>query len=186
MQEINLLQNKVKDRTLQFERTNRLVLITFTLLLILEIAAGVGLYVLTKGTKAQSDQIAADSAKIQAQMDSNQNDLAHAKGLQAQLKNVNSLLSNRVSWQAFLTQMEQITPAQVQLSTISAAAGSTRIHIEAVAPSYADVGRMILSMSTSDKFKNVKLITVGPSQGNSFGYSFSLDFDATSGLFKNQ
>jgi hypothetical protein len=53
MQEINLLQNKVKDRTLQYERSNRLVIGLFTLALLLEIGAYGGLYYLGNNTKSQ-------------------------------------------------------------------------------------------------------------------------------------
>jgi Tfp pilus assembly protein PilN len=186
MQEINLLQNKVKDRTLQFERSNRFILILFVLALLLEVAAIGVLIFLTHSDTKKSEEVSKQSQAIQAAIDANQKDLTLAKGLQAQLKNVNNLIRNRVYWSAFLDQIASVTTNQTKFSSVSASVADKKLHIEGASGSYADVGRFLLSLSTSDKFSAVKLRQIAPPSGTSFGYSFSIDVNLVDTIFKKQ
>jgi Tfp pilus assembly protein PilN len=186
MQEINLLQNKVKDRTLQFERSTRLIVVLFTFVLIAEAAAFTGLYLLTSGTEKQTEQVKVQIGQIRTAMDSNNQELALAQGMQAQLKNVNTLIRNRVYWSAFLDELSRVTPVNVQYTNMSGAVTDNVFHIEGITDTYADVGRLLLSLSTNkDKFSNVKLHAVTPAlTGTNFGYVFSIDVTAASSTFK--
>jgi len=166
MQEINLLQNKVKDRTLRFERSNRLVVGLFSLIVILEFVATGGLYFLANNTNKQTADVVSQNQSIQTAMVSNQKDLTLAKGLQAQLKNVNTLLQNHIYWSAFLTDISAIVPVKVQYNDFQGSITDDKITIDGMASSYADVGRMLLALSTSDKFSSVKLVSLTPAQGS--------------------
>ncbi|MBX4205143.1 MAG: PilN domain-containing protein [Candidatus Doudnabacteria bacterium] len=183
MQEINLLQNKVKDRTLQFERSNRLVMVFFSLLLLLEIGAVAGLFFLIKSTDAKTQDVIKANLQTQAEMNTNQKDLVKAQGFQAQLKNVRSLIDNHIYWSAFLDQLAKITPTKVQFRTVTGSVADNKLHVEGVAQSYQDVGRVLLSLETSDKFKQVKLRSVNPSQDSAFGYSFALEITVSPDIF---
>jgi Tfp pilus assembly protein PilN len=186
MQEINLLQNKVKDRTLQFERSNRLVVVLFTLIVIFEMAAVGGLYLLISSTKTKAAEVNKQNIETQKSMNANQKDLVLAQGLQAQLKNVRTLLADHIYWSAFLDQVSKITPTKVQFQSITGSTTDNKLHVEGLAKSYQDVGILLLSLATSDKFKEVKLRSVTPGQGAEFGYSFSLEITVAPSIFNKQ
>lgn len=182
MQEINLLQNKVKDRTLQFERSNRMVIVLFSLIVLLEFAGIGGLYLLTRSANAKTADIKVQNTQIQNAMNEDQKTLTTAQGVQAQLKNVQALLKNHIYWSEFLNQVSAITPTNVRFNGISSSADG-KLHIDAVAASYQDIGRLLLSLDTSDKFQDVKLHSISPSSGTEFGYSFSIDLNVTPDIF---
>jgi Tfp pilus assembly protein PilN len=186
MQEINLLQNKVKDKTLSWERRNRVIVTLFTLILILEILVGVGLYVLTQTTKGQIKDVQAKNQTIQNALDSNQKDLAAAKGLQAELKNLKVLLNNHVYWSQFFNKLAALTPKKTAFSTVSASSTDGKVRLNGIAPSYIDIGKLILSLSTSDSFSSAKLTTVAPTTGKTFGYDFVVEVKASPKLFIKQ
>ncbi len=182
MQEINLLQNKVKDQTLSWERRNRFFLTLLTLVLILEILGGVGLYILTKTTMNDTQSVLQSNQDIQNAINSNQKDLANARGLQAQLKNIQLLLTNHIYWTSFLKNLYAATTKKTQYTGISAGTDG-KVHLLGTAPTYTDIGKLILSLSTTENITSVKLTTVTPAEGKVFGYSFALDLKISSKLF---
>jgi Tfp pilus assembly protein PilN len=186
MQEINLLQNKVKDRTLRYERSNRVVIGLFTLVLLLEIGAYGGFYYLGINAKSQIAAIKTENTKIQNSMNNNQEQVKLAQGLQAQLKNIRTLLGGHVYWSSFLDQVAAVTPNKIQIHGINGSASDGKFHIEGVGQSYQDIGRLLLALSTSNKFTEVKLRSVGAASGSTFGYSFSMDVGVTPTIFKKQ
>jgi Tfp pilus assembly protein PilN len=183
MQEINLLQNKVKDRTLAFERSNRLVLAIFSVVVVIEIIGTVGFILLTRSANAKTETLKTESQQIQDAMNANQSDLSAAKALQAQLKNVKSLLSGHIYWSSFLDLLASVTPAKVLYHSLNGSIEEGVIHVEGVAPSYTEVGNLLLSFSTSPKFTNAKLLSVSPSQTTTFGFAFSIDLKVANNAF---
>lgn len=186
MQEINLLQNKVKDKSLQFERSNRFIVILAVLILILEVSATVGLWVLTKATNNSIKNTQDENQAIQKNIDSHQKELSKAEGLQAQLKNVNTLLTSHIYWSNFMSTLEKLTPVKVQYTAIDGSASDGKMHIEGTADSYTDVGRLILSMSTSKAFKSTRLTSITPGSESKFNYSYSLDVVVDRTIFSKQ
>jgi hypothetical protein len=184
MQEINLLQNRVKDKTLSWERRNRLIITLFTLILILEILAGAGLFFLTLSTNNEITTTQEKNQELQNAINSDQKELSLAKGLQAQLKNVKTLLNNHIHWSSFLSTMYSETTNKIKYTSISASYSDGKTHLEGIAPSYSDIGKLILSFSTSNNFKDIKLNSLAPSSGDTFGYSFVLEMKSQPELFK--
>ena len=184
MQEINLLQNKVKDRTLQFEKSNRILVVVCVIIMILEGAAFGGLYFLTNSTKTVTAKIQQENADIQTSMNSNQDSLNAAKGLQAQLKNVKTLLNNHVYWSEFLNQVSAVVPNKIQFVNLSSSSSDDKLHVEGIAQSYDDIGRLLLSLNGSDKFSNATLHSITPSTGTTFGYMFTIDVAVSPSVFK--
>jgi Tfp pilus assembly protein PilN len=184
MAEINLLQNKVKDRTLAFRRGNSVIITLFVLIFIAEIVAAMVLYLLTNSVSKQTSDKQNENQQIQAVLNGGQKDLVAAKNVQAQLKNMQTLLSNHIYWSGFFNQLGNVTPLKAEYTSFGGASSDGRIHLEGIAPSYTDVGKVLLSLSTSGKFSNVKLLSVNPSGGLTFGYNFSLEATAINSLFK--
>jgi Tfp pilus assembly protein PilN len=184
MQEINLLQNKVKDRTLQYEKSNRLVIGLFTMLMLLEVAAFGGLYYLNTSTKSKITAVKVENTKIQNDINSNKTDVTKAQGLQAQLKNVRTLLVNHVSWGSFFDRVGSVTPDNIQIRGINGAASDGKFHVEGLASSYQDIGRLLLALATSDNFDSVKLRNVSPGTTAKFGYGFSMELVVKPNIFK--
>jgi Tfp pilus assembly protein PilN len=178
MQEINLLQNKVKDRTLSFERSNRLTVGIFVMLIIVELVAVAFLFAVIHAKKSSLADLQDQNAKIQADLNSNQKDVPAAKSLQAQLQNVQSLLNNHIYWSPFFTLLAQETPKKIQITTIDGASSDGKIHLEGAANTYTDIGSLILSLATSANYKDVKLLAITTAKEHNTGYSFSLSFQA--------
>ena len=186
MQEINLLQNKVKDRTLQYERSNRLVIGLFVILLIIEIIGGVGLYFLTSSTNNQTTNVTNQNQAITNSINQSQSDLTAATGLQGELKNVQVLLTGHIFWTSFFSQLSALTPKKVAYTSMTGSASDDKVHLEGQGQSYTDIGQLILSLSTSGKFTDVKLLSVSPATSSKFGYGFSMDVTASGSIFKKQ
>lgn len=184
MQEINLLQNKIKDRTLSFERGNRLVIIIFTLVIILEMAALGGLYFLSKVNTAESAKLEAENMETEQALNLAKADLTKAQGVQAQLINIKTLLNNRVIWTPFFENISSLTAKQVQYSSITGSNIDGKVNLQGTAVSYLELGKLILSINSSGKFSDVKLLSVSPSSGKTFGYGFSLEAKAKPDNFK--
>jgi Tfp pilus assembly protein PilN len=72
--------------------------------------------------------------------------------LQAQLKNVRTLLDGHIYWSAFLDQVASVTPNKIQIQRINGSASDGKFHIEGVGQSYQDIGKLLLALSTSNKF----------------------------------
>jgi Tfp pilus assembly protein PilN len=184
MQEINLLQTKVKDRTLAFEKSNRIAVALFSLLVVLEILGVVGLVFVSNRVDKEKANVLAENLKIQANMNSSQSTLDAARGFQAQLKNVRTLLNNHVYWSAFFQNLSSVTPTNVKYTSFTGSLSDGQVVIDGVAPTYPDIGKVILSLSTSKNYSNVKLTALNPSQTNEFGYSFSIKLSAASDSFR--
>ena len=187
MQEINLLQNKVKDRTLAFERNNKLLMGICLVILTLELIGAGLLWLSTSSENNKIRSLQSSNATIQSQITQTEKQAPAAKSAQAQLKNVQTLLNNHIYWTGVFGLLASKDPQKVRYTNVDGSVADGKISIQGVAASYTEVGNLILSLSTAnDQFKDVKLISVNPSQGANAGYSFSLSFKATNTAFSKK
>lgn len=182
MQEINLLDNRLKDTTQVWERRNRLLVTMFSLILILEIGLALVFFILTQGFDKKTQTAMASNNNIQAEINRSQEELSEAKGFQAQLKNTRALLDSHIYWSTFF---EEVSDYSLSTVTYDAFQGGVdgKIHLEGAAGSYTEVGKMLLGLNRSDKFSNVKLLSINPASGEVSGFVFSIDLVASKELF---
>jgi Tfp pilus assembly protein PilN len=185
MQEINLLQTKIKDRNASWEKRSRLFTTVFSLVLILELVLTGGVYMLTNSKQSAVAAIEEESQKIQKRIDERQADLSSAKSFQAQLKNLRGIVDNHVYWSGFFDELGKRTYVKTQYMSLKAETDG-KIHVEGLVSNYTDLGKLILGLNTSNKFSNVKLLSVQPSSQEASGYMFSLDLVASKDLLKKE
>ena len=186
MQEINLLQSRVKDTTDAWQKQGRTFLSLLAMLLFLLIAAGVGLYFLTRSINKQNDQLVADNTRLQTELSSKEGSLEQARVTQAQLVNIKTLLSDHIYFSTFLDEIEKMTHQKAQYVSLTVAQSTGAVHLQGKTDSYDSLGKLLLGLSTSSKFSNVKLLSSTPSSGEVGGFSFSVDLTVSPDTFKQQ
>jgi Tfp pilus assembly protein PilN len=177
MQEINLLQNKLKDKTNQWEKNNRVVigLLSFVLLAVLG-ATGM-IYMLNKNAEESKMALEQENISVQRKLDQMESEMQLAKGFQAQSKNIASLLQSHVIWSNLMKEMSNKTlKTSRYLGMTSDTTGL--IHVEGITTDYTQLGKIILALETSEDVESVKLLNTGQSSERLGGILYSLDIKA--------
>ena len=182
MQEINLLQNKIKDSSLNSLRRSKIINTALSVVLILEIGLFAAFFLMNRTTQAKYESVKLENSELQTELSEKQPDLVEAKALQAQLKNLRSLVEGHVYWSSFFDELSKHTLSRTQFMSLTGSLDG-KIHLEGRVGSYADLGKMLLGLSTSTKISNVKLLSANPSTGQAAGFNFSLDFNIEPDLF---
>ena len=185
MQEINLLQSKVRDTTLDWQKRSKLSTNLLIAVLIIFVGAATALSLLHRRTLARYNSVRIENIESQNNLNRKQQELTSAKAFQAQLKNLSFLTNVHVYWSNFFDELAKHTFNQSQYVSVE---GDTtgKIHIEGNVASYADLGKLILGLSTSEKFKQAKLLSASPTSSEQAGYLFSLDLTATPDVFNKK
>jgi hypothetical protein len=175
MQEINLLQNKLKDRSESWNRTNAVVGTFLGGIVVLILAGGGFLYFLNTDAKNKIESTNADNAAIRTKLESSQGTLAEAKAFQAQLRNIEKILSSHVYWSTVFAVAEDSMINNSQYVLFQARTDG-KVHVEGVVPNLTELGKLILSLSTHPDLKDVKLTSAQGNTGTAVGFRFGLDF----------
>jgi hypothetical protein len=182
MQEINLLQNKLKDTTSRWEQSNRTVVIILGLVIIVELVAAGLFYFL--GKNAQDSKLAMDQENVtlQSKLEQMEQDLSDAKGFQAQAQNIKTLLNNHVTWIPIIDSFAASTFKNSRY--LSATVSTTGVlHVEGVTSTYSDLGKTILALQTNKDISSVQLLSLSPSTAQQAGVMFSLEIEMQPALF---
>ncbi len=182
MQEINLLQNRVKDTSHVWERQSKLILTFLSILLIIIIGVTAILFLLNRSLASKTAVVTEDNLSLQKQLLSQQKDVENGKAFQAQLANLRVLLNNHIYISPFLDELSKSTYQRAQYTGLDVTTDG-QVHLEGIVSNYIDLGKLLLGLSTSSKFKNVKLLSVQPSSGKDNAYTFALEMSATSDIF---
>jgi hypothetical protein len=174
MQEINLLQNKLKDKTNQWEKNNRVVLALLAFVLLAVLAAAGMIYMLEKN--AQDAKLALDQENINLQkgLDRMEADMVLARGFQAQSKNIVTLLDSHVIWSSLMKEVSSSTFKLTRFMNMTTDTSGI-IHIEGITASYTDLGKIILALETSEQVESVTLVNSTRSVEGQAGIVYSLD-----------
>jgi hypothetical protein len=175
MQEINLLQNKLKDRSEAWDRRNTIVGVVLGAILVLVLAAGAFLYYLNSDAKTKASEIQTENLSIQSKLDSSQGSLASAKSFQAQLRNIDKLLTGHIYWSKVFDTAQTTIIKNSQYSLFQAKTDG-KIHVEGLVSNMDSLGKLLLSLSTNPDLTGVKLISAQSNPGATAGYKFAMDF----------
>lgn len=184
-QEINLLENRVHDTSFVWQKQSKLILTGLAVILIVILGLGAVLFLISQSIAKQTDQITADNKSLQDKMSSQQGDLAKATALQAQFANLRTLINGHVYFSPLLAELSKSTYQKAQYLSLDATPAGL-IHIEGRVDNYSSLGKLVLGLSTSSKFSNVKLLSAIPSTGINAGYLFSLNLSAATDLFSKK
>jgi len=156
------------------------------------VALGIILFLLAVGTALlfflnRSDQQKIDAATsvnadLQTQLTQKQATLTDAKTFQAQLENLQVLVNNHTYLSPLLEELSKSTYSKTQFVNLDASQ-SGKIHLEGRVDNYSDLGKLLLGLSTSKKFKNVKLLSAAPSTGKTNGFLYSVDMLVVPDIF---
>lgn len=182
MAEINLLQNRLKDTTNVGARQNRLVLIILSGILIVLIGISAVLFFLNQSLQKQTEIARSTNNDLHLQLTQQQSKLGNATGFQAQLTNLRTLLNNHTYLSPLLDELSKVTYAKSQYINLDVAQ-TGKIHLEGRISSYTDLGKLILGLTTSLKFSQIKLLSAVPSTGLINGYIFSIDMGVSPDIF---
>jgi|SRR3989344_2256755 len=182
MPEINLLQNRIKDTTFSSQRQSRSVLAILTVILILLAVIGAGLLFLSQSLGKKASALSSQNTALQVQLDQEQNQITNAKTLQAQFTNVRTLVNNHTYLTPLLVEIEEMTYTRTQYVTLDVT-NNGNVHLEGKVPDYTSLAKLILGLSSSSNFKNVRLLSVTPSAGAINAFVFAVDLTAATELF---
>jgi Tfp pilus assembly protein PilN len=185
MQDINLLQNKLKDNTARWQKNQRMSVVVLSLILLAELAAAGFFYMLTKSAEESMMALNQENTTIQTRMDQLDDQLVAARGFQAQTKNLTTLVNNHVIWTNLIDELASSTFKSAQYMGMNSTTTGV-MHIEGITNNYSDLGKMLLALETSDKFTSVKLISTSPSTDETAGIMFSVDVVANQEIFINK
>jgi len=187
MEEINLLQtrSKILSTTHAWERQSSLVISILSVILVLLLLAGGGLMFMKSNVTSQIDVINQSNTNLQTQITSTQASLEEAKIFQAQMENVEALLERHISIGSLMSEIERMTYRQAKYLTL-AAGNDGLVHVEGQAASYADLGRLLLGLSTSSNFSDVKLLSTVPANDGTRVYGFVIELRVAPTVFTNK
>jgi cell division protein FtsB len=182
-QEINLLQDKVKSPLYQWGHKQNLFITILASLLIVVMAGYGGLIGLNSGKTKQIEKVKKDNNLIVAELSKDKANLTDAIAYQAQMENLKVLLDNHIY---FSPAIKELTSNMYKLSTADAMTIdlSGKVHVQGFATSYSEVGKYLLGLYSSKNISDIKLLSVGPTDGETAGYKFSVDFTLKSEVFE--
>ena len=184
MQEINLLQTKVRDTSQAWENQARFVFIILSIVLVLLAAGGAGLYLLKKNVDKQNDALIIEQTQLKSDLANKEKNLTGAKAFQAQLINIKTLIANHIYFSSLLDELAKFTYQKSKYASVEIIQNNGLIRLQGNASNYSDLSKFILGLSTSTNFTDVKLHSITPSTGKDNVYLFSLDVTAKPNLFK--
>lgn len=175
MQEINLLQSKLRDRTETWERKNFLVSGFFAILVVAVLTLGGVFYFMNKNTKTEADRIKTENVEINNKLKSNQGQMATARALQAQFQNIEVLSEEHVFWTPILNEIQAATLKRTQFTLLTTTIDG-KAHIEGLIDNLEDLSKLILGLSTNEELTNVKILSFNLSQDEMVRYKFAIEF----------
>lgn len=186
MADINLLQNQIKDTTFLSDKRARLFTIIMSVVLSLVIVGGIAIYLATLSFNSKTKKLVLENEKLQQKINNEQEGTGEAKSYQARLSNIAQLLKNHSYTSFLMEELDKKTYQKAKYLTFDAGPDTNKLHIEGEVDNYNDLGKLLLGLSTSEYFKNVRLLSVLPSRGASNSYVFSVDMNAAPEIFINK
>ena len=123
---------------------------------------------------------------LKQQLSAKQSTLGEAQTFQAQVANIKALVDSHTYITPLLTELSSMTYVKAQYLSLDADETTGKVHVEGVSPSYLDIGKLILGLSTSQKFTSVKLLSILPSTAETADYHFSIDVTVPATIFTSK
>jgi uncharacterized protein (UPF0333 family) len=185
MAEINLLQNKIKDTSFAWQNQTRYVLVFLWLVLITLLAVAGIFYLLKSNVDNQLETVNAQNQILQQSLNEKEKSLGDAISFQAQLANLKTLVDRHTYLSPLLNELTAKTFVLSQYQIFNLEDGG-RVHLEGSVDTYQNLGKLLLGLTTSDQFSDVRLIGVSPSAGEKNNHQFSIELIVNPEIFKRK
>lgn len=131
----------------------------------------------SKNTQLKNKQSNYDNLANQLRSDKDLNQVNElAQKFDSGLGKISSLLVKRASWSVFLDEIQKVTPPDVIYKNISVSEKTYITSINGDAGSYNSVTLLLAALRNSNKFSNIKLISVSQTEG-SLQVSFNIELE---------
>jgi len=174
VQEINLLQNSLKEKNQSWQRRSGIALSILIFILIFELVLSAMFYFLGSNRDKQITRLADENAALQNKMENTQKGLEEAKKFQRQLASLKDLIQVHVYWSKFFDEMESKIYVKSKLDTMNVDEAGT-VTISGQVSSYSELGKLILALNKSKNLTNIKLLNSSLSDSEKSGVFFSLN-----------
>ena len=185
MEEINLLQNKIKDTSFAWQKQSRIITGILSAVLIIFASLGAVFFMLARSNNEKLAQAQTRGQEIQKDISKKDPEVNVATSFQAQLANLKTLVNAHTYLTPLLTELGKSTYIKSQYVSLDVK-DDGKIHLEGRTASYDDLGKLVLGLTTSQEFKNVRLMSVVPSTGTTNAYQFSIDMEANKEIFQKK
>jgi len=183
MQEINLLRNQVRDTTAVWQTRNKVLISLLAVLIIIEVGLGVVFLLLNQSYTTQAQLVNDSKDQLNTKIKAKEANLGPAQAFQAELINLKSLSAKHIYWSKFFDELAGKTYTNARFLNIQGDL-TGMINLEGEVKNYTDLGKLILALSTSNKFQEVRLTSSRPSKAKIITLIFSLQLVVKPEIFK--
>jgi len=176
---INLLPPKFKQEKKIKKSVKTISIFLTTILIILLILTG-GILAADYFSKKDLDKVAdkiAEQDKLLLRYKDTENNI---KTVNSKLSKVESANRSRILWSNLLIELSKLTPAQVQIKTLTLDQRTKKVTLTGYAETRSDIARFKEKMSSSKYFKNVTFSSsVHNEQQGNFSFNISSEIGET-------
>ena len=187
MAEINLLKSDSgtgQTATALGERRSTFWLYILVGIFILEILGYGALFFYERSLKKQQQALDQEVAKVDFEIGKIDKERQTAVSYQQRLNNFKTLLNRHIFWTVVLEELSKYTYNPVSYNSLQADIIDRKLLVSGVAPSYTDLGKLMLGLKTSSNIEEVKLMNSGRSKTEQAGLSFDMEITFNPKLLK--
>lgn len=177
MSEINLLKSDSGSGT-GFSAgggKSRLWLYILAGIFIFQILSYGVLFVFERSLKKQQQTLNQGVAQIDFEIGKIDTERLEAVSYQKRLSNFKTLLDRHIFWTVVLEELSQYTYKPVIYDSLQSDLQDRKLLVSGVAPSYTDLGKLMLGLKTSSNIEEVTLVGSGQNNTEQAGLSFDME-----------
>lgn len=183
MGEINLLQpeKKPRFRAPSVRVAGNGALWFCAILIILELGIYGGLFYWRQSVRTQVDGLQREITEIDKQIAASKDNLKLAVRDQGALSNFSDLLQKHLYWSQVLQELGKVALKTATFLSVEASSDTDKFVITGKVASYAELGKVLLGLETSENFSKVELVTSGRKAeadptASGLGFSIAVNF----------
>jgi Tfp pilus assembly protein PilN len=176
MAEINLLKSELQARSkFSLSRASRVALYVVIVLLVLEGLLYGLIFFYERQVRKNILALDQENASTDFEIGKTEKDRLEAISFQTRLGNLKTLLDSHLFWSELLKELERVTYRGAQFTALGGDEGEQKLIISGSVPSYKDLAKLMLGLTTSPQVKDVVLGSSGLEKGTEGGYGFTLE-----------
>lgn len=157
------------------ENANRLWISILASIFVLAILGYGALLFYERSLKKQQQAVDQEVTRIDFEIGKIDEERQTAISYQRRLKNFRTLLDRHIFWTVVLEELSKYTYKPVSYDSLDADITEHKLLVSGVAPSYADLAKLMLGLKTSANIEDVKLVSSGQSLSEQVGLTFDID-----------
>lgn len=129
---------------------------------------------LKKHVQASTLSVEAESAELDVVISAKQDDINKSVDAQSRLQLFEGLLAQHIHWTNVWSELGKQTYKSANYFTVEAAAETNKLNLTGYAPSFSDLGKLLLGLEKSEYFENVELQSASPAEQDKPGVGFEV------------